>query len=79
MPLVGDERDKHEVKKTGTVNQRNRCFCFLHFKLVNKLCQVMHDDTEDDDDGPQQSSFIKPTASPNGYSYTSSNSNTIDG
>jgi hypothetical protein len=59
MPLVSDERDKHE--------------------LVNKLCQVMHDDVEDDDDGQQQSSLTKPTTSPNGYSLTSSNSNTTDG
>jgi hypothetical protein len=54
-------------------------FCF-YSKLVNKLCQVMHDDTEDDDDGQQhQSSLTKPTTSPNGYSLTSSNSNTTDG
>ncbi|CAF1081660.1 unnamed protein product [Adineta steineri] len=59
MPLVSDERDKHE--------------------LVNKLCQVMHDDTEDDDDGLPQSSSSKPTTSPNGYSIASSNSNTTDG
>ncbi|CAF1279209.1 unnamed protein product, partial [Adineta ricciae] len=59
MPLVSEERDKHE--------------------LVNKLCQVMQDDTEDDDDGLPQSSSSKPTTSPNGYSIASSNSNTNDG
>jgi hypothetical protein len=49
-------------------------------KLVNKLCQVLHDDIEDDDDGQQQqSSLTKPTTSPNGYSIASSNSNTTDG
>jgi hypothetical protein len=64
------------VKKTPIIKQID--FCFLHFKLVNKLCQVMHDDIEDDD-GQQQSSLTKPTTSPNGYSLTSSNSNTTDG
>jgi hypothetical protein len=39
----------------------------------------MHDDIEDGDDGQQQSSLTKPTTSPNGYSLTSSNSNTTDG
>jgi hypothetical protein len=39
----------------------------------------MHDDIEDDDDGPHQSSSSKPTTSPNGYSLASSNSNTTDG
>ncbi|UJR09286.1 hypothetical protein I4U23_013530 [Adineta vaga] len=58
MPLVSEERDKHE--------------------LVNKLCQVMQDDTEDDDDGLPRSSSSKPTTSPNGYSVASSNSNTND-
>jgi hypothetical protein len=78
MPLVSDERDKHEVckkeKEKYFINKSE-----FYFKLVNKLCQVMHDDIEDDDDGPQQSSSSKPTTSPNGYSFTSSNSNTTDG
>jgi hypothetical protein len=56
---------------------------FFSSKLVNKLCQVMHDniedDDDDDDDGQQQSSSSKPTTSPNGYSIASSNSNTTDG
>jgi len=48
-------------------------------KLVNKLCEVMHDDI-DDDDGNQQNSLTKPTTtSPHDYSIASSNSNTNDG
>lgn len=39
----------------------------------------MHDDIEDDDERPQHHSLTKPTTSPNGYSFTSSNSNTNDG
>lgn len=78
MPLVSDERDKHEVRSflSFLINKSN----LYAFKLVNKLCQVMHDDIEeDDDDVQQQSSLTKPTTSPNGYSIASSNSNTTDG
>mgnify|MGYP006897506190 CR=1 FL=1 len=38
------------------------------------------EDNEDDDDyRKKQLSLVKPTSSPNGYSLTSSNSNTTDG
>lgn len=87
IPLVTDEHDKHEVKRRTIDSTRVvsiHYFC-SHSQLVTKLNQVMHndieddDDDDDDDDRPQQNSFTKPTTSPNGYSLTSSNSNTTDG
>jgi len=47
--------------------------------VLNRFYSTMPDDTEDDEDVQHQSSLSKPTTSPNGYSYTSSNSNTTDG
>ena len=47
--------------------------------MHNDIEENDDDDDDDDDDRVQQNSFIKPTTSPNGYSLTSSNSNTNDG
>ncbi|CAF3849118.1 unnamed protein product [Rotaria sordida] len=48
-------------------------------ELVNKTYQIMHDDIDDHDNKQEQLSSLKSTTSPNGYSFTSSNSNTTDG
>lgn len=75
-----DERDKKEVKlekalKSEEKNSRKIRFCF-----VQNFYQTMNEDSEDEEEiHHQQSSSSKPTTSPNGYSCTSSNSNTNDG
>ncbi|CAF0944861.1 unnamed protein product [Rotaria sp. Silwood1] len=51
-------------------------------ELAHKSYQLMHDDIDDHDNKQEQlssSSLLKSTTSPNGYSFTSSNSNTTDG
>ncbi|CAF1372636.1 unnamed protein product [Rotaria magnacalcarata] len=47
--------------------------------LSGKSFQMMHDDIEDHDNRHEQTSPLKSTTSPNGYSLASSNSNTTDG
>ena len=77
MPLIGggDGREKL-VRRSSSPRRSSSSF---EFQLINRFYSTMHDDTEDDDDVQHQSSSSKPTTSPNGYSYTSSNSNTNDG
>ncbi|CAF4013327.1 unnamed protein product [Rotaria sp. Silwood2] len=50
-------------------------------ELANKSYQIIRDDIDNHDNKQEQSSSssLKPTTSPNGYSLTSSNSNTTDG
>ncbi|CAF4163121.1 unnamed protein product [Rotaria socialis] len=47
--------------------------------LTGRSFQIMHDDIEDHDNRHEQTSPLKSTTSPNGYSLASSNSNTTDG